>query len=71
VPRAKLELLKTEVNKLLEAGIIERSNSAYASPVLLVDKKDGSSRMVTDFRRLNVSTVFDPYPNARIDDIID
>lgn len=56
---------------LLEKEIIRESNSEYASPIILVKKKDGSDRMCVDFRALNRITVKDRYPLPLIDDQID
>lgn len=43
-------------------SIIRETNSEYASPVILVKKKDGSDRMCIDFRALNRIVVRDSYP---------
>lgn len=59
------------IKDLLDKGIIEESDSEYASPILLVKKKDGSDRMCVDFRKLNEVTVKDRFPLPRIDDHID
>ncbi|KAJ0169644.1 hypothetical protein K1T71_014829 [Dendrolimus kikuchii] len=56
---------------LLDKKIIRESDSEYASPVILVKKKDGSDRMCVDFRALNRITVRDRYPLPLIDDHID
>lgn len=45
------------VKDLLDKKIIRESDSEYASPILLVKKKDGSDRMVVDYRALNQITV--------------
>jgi len=56
---------------LLDANIIRPSRSPYASPVILVPKKDNTIRMCVDFRRLNKDTVSEQWPLPRIDDILD
>lgn len=62
------EVVKGIVGELLDNGIIRESNSEFASPVVLVKKKDGDSRMCIDFRKLNSMTVRDNFPLPRIDD---
>jgi hypothetical protein len=64
-------ILSDEVRKLLDANIIRPSRSPYASPVILVPKKDNTIRMCVDFRRLNKVTVSEQWPLPRIDDILD
>ncbi|XP_017475400.1 PREDICTED: uncharacterized protein LOC108365767 [Rhagoletis zephyria] len=50
---------------------IQRSTSEYASPVLLVAKKDGSKRLCCDYRRLNEKIVRDNFPMPLIDDVVE
>lgn len=59
------------VRELLDNSIIHESNSPYASPILLVRKKNGEYRMCIDYRKLNAITVKDKYPMPLIEDQID
>lgn len=54
----------------LKSGRIRPSKSPMASPVFFVKKKDGSLRLVQDYRRLNSMTIKNSYPLPLISDII-
>ena len=69
-PKAR-EIEQMEVNRMLDAGVIEPAQSAWASPVVLVPKPDGSLRFCVDYRRLNAATIRDIYPIPRMDECID
>ena len=68
---AMCEMVAKEVRKMLNAGVIEPTNTEWASPVVLVPKKDGSQRFCVDYRRLNAKTLADSYPLPRMDGCID
>lgn len=71
VAHAQLPVVHMEIQNMLDAGIISPSTSAWASPLLMVKKKDGTLRPVIDYRKLNKLTKPDPFPMPRIDDLID
>jgi len=66
---------KTEIEKqladMLRSGTIRPSTSPYASPILLVKKKDGSWRFCVDYRCLNNITVKNKHPMPIVDELID
>ena len=71
VPYIYRDKIATMVKEMEEAGVIEPSSSPWASPVVIVPKKDGTYRFCIDYRRLNSVTTKDAYPLPRIDDILD
>ena len=71
LPFAKREEAFKAISEMREQGIIEPSASPWASPVVLVKKKDGSTRFCVDYRKLNTVTRKDSYPLPRIEDILD
>ena len=60
-----------QVQQMQASDVIYPSNSPWASPVVMVKKKDGSLRFCVDFRQLNAATVKDAHPLPRIDDLLD
>ena len=71
LPHAYKELVKTELDDMLENDIIETTSSELASPIVMVKKKDSSLRMCVDYCRLNAVSHIDAYPMPCIDDLID
>lgn len=54
----------------MDSGIIEECDSAWASPVVLVPKKDGTRELCIDYRAVNAVTTPSSYPLPRLDDLI-
>lgn len=69
-PTQKDEIEK-QLLQMLSDGIITPSTSPYASPVLLVRKKDGTWRYCVDYRHLNAVTVKNKHPMPIVDELID
>ena len=59
------------IQKLQRQGVIRPSTSPYASPIVLVRKKDGTSRLTTDYRLLNKQVIPDAFPIPRTEDCLD
>jgi len=68
---AEKNALRELLNSLLKRNIIRPSESEYASPIVLVQKKTGDLRLCIDFRELNKMLVRDNYPLPVIEDLID
>ena len=62
VPPAHYQKLRQVLTDMEEQGIIQKSVSDYASPLVMVWKKDGNLRICTDFRWLNARTLKDAHP---------
>jgi hypothetical protein len=69
-PQLKTEI-ERQIAEMLASGVIRVSNSAFSSPVILVRKKDGSWRIVVDYRHLNALTIKSKYPVPIIDELLD
>lgn len=69
-PSEKIAVDK-QIREWLSKGIIRPSCSEYASPVVLVKKKDDTLRLCIDYRELYKKIVRDHYPLSLIDDQID
>ena len=59
------------MQNMLDQDIIQPSSSPWASPIVLVQKKDGSCRFCIDYRKVSSITRMDAYPLPWVDDILD
>ena len=71
IPPSMWEEVRDHIEKMLSSGVIEPSSSPFASPIVLVRKKDNSLRFVVDYRKLNSLTVKDAFGLPRPQDIFD
>lgn len=64
-------IVNAQIEEWEKQGIVRPSSSDYASPVVLVKKKDGSHRLCIDYRLLNRKIIKDRYPLPLIEDQLD
>ena len=67
----KRNIVRAELQAMLEMGIIEKSNSDRCSNIVLVHKSDGSIWFCVDYRRVNKVSKFDAYPMPRVNELLD
>lgn len=60
-----------QLDDMLNQGIVERSSSPWASPIIMVKKKDGSYRFCVDYRKVNAVTRGDSYPLPYVSNTLD
>nr|CAD2122664.1 unnamed protein product [Meloidogyne enterolobii] len=70
MPYALREKVAAMIQDYLARGIIRNSWSPWASPIVLVPKKDGTVRFCVDYRGLNSVTVKDAFPLPNIDNTL-
>ena len=71
LPMMMREIEQEEVGRMLKRNVIVPSSSPWASPTVMVKKKDEKIRFCVDYRKLNELTKKDAYPLPSIDDCID
>ena len=71
IPPHQFEEVRKHLREMEDIGAIRRSNIPWASPVVLVKKKDGSLRFCIDLRKLNARTIKDAYSLPRIEESLD
>eukprot|EP00833_Pecoramyces_ruminatium_P003578 jgi/Orpsp1_1/1177610/evm.model.c7180000062132.1 len=68
--KAKADILKQELSKLINKKLIVPSHSTWSSPIILVPKKNGKWRLCVDYRKLNELTIKDAYSLPFIEEIL-
>eukprot|EP00731_Ephydatia_muelleri_P000272 Em0001g272a len=71
IPVARQHEVRKLLDEILQKDVIQPSASPWASPVVLVQKKDGTMRFCIDYRKLNAVTRKDAYPLPRIDETLE
>ena len=71
VPPSQLQEVRQHLEKLMRMGVITESTSSYASPIVVVRKKNGNIRLCCDYRALNAKTVKDAHALPRIEESLD
>ena len=71
IPHAAQQEVAQLLKEMQDSNVIKPSTSAWASPIVLVKKKDGTLRFCVDYRALNKVTVADAFPLPIIDDLLD
>lgn len=69
LPYTTRESLKSDIDEMLRMGVIQKSNSPYASPIVIVKKPDDTNRICVDYRKLNRVTILDPEPMVTAEDL--
>lgn len=64
-------VVEKQIDEWIREGIIRESTSEYASPIVVVRKKDGTHRICVDYRELNAKIVKDRYPLPLIEDVLE
>ena len=70
LPISQRKRVEEMIKEMKKENIVRPSKSPYNSPLLLVPKKDGSWRMVIDYRKLNKQTVPERFPMPVINDVL-
>ena len=71
IPLGLEEEVKHLIDGMLESNVISPSNSAWNFPIVLVRKKDGTTRMCVDYRKLNAATSRPIFPIPNSEEIFD
>lgn len=67
----KREIVREEIEYMLDNDLIQLSDSDWSSPIVLVPKPDGTLRLCVNYKRVNAVSRTDCFPLKRIEDCID
>lgn len=71
IPLSQFEEVKQHIRKLLKNDVIRESTSPFASPIVLVRKKNNSLRLCVDYLKLNEKTIKDKFSLPRVEETFD
>jgi len=71
LPYSEQSVVDSQIQEWIAEGIIKPSTSEYASPIVLVAKKNGTKRLCCDYRKLNEKIVRDNFPMVQMDSVIE
>ena len=71
IPNSQWQDVRKLLVEMETTGVIRPSKSPYASPVVIVTKKDGSLRLCVDYRKLNSYSTRDAFPLPRIEEALE
>ena len=63
-----IEAVQRHITDLLDAGVIRESESPFASPIVVVRKKNSQVQLCIDYRHLNLQTIKDAYNLPKLED---
>ena len=71
VPKIHEEPLKTEVNRVINTGVLKRKNILeWTAPTFIISQKNGTVRFISDFRVLNKRIKSKPFPIPKMQDLL-
>ena len=71
IPKIHEEILKIDVNRLINIGVLKRkNNSKWEAPTFVIPKKNGIVHFISDFRKLNKRIKRKPFPIPKIQDLL-